>query len=63
MISASFLENMIKEYPEKKVVVFVRTNRLGQVGVVDALKRVDIDSECYAWRHRAKGSVFNPGSI
>lgn len=40
-----FLENMIKEYPEKKVVVFVRTQvRAGRV--MEAMKRVQIDSEC-----------------
>jgi ATP-dependent RNA helicase RhlE len=39
-----FLENMIKEYPEKKLIVFVRTQvRAGRV--VDAMKRVDIHSE------------------
>lgn len=40
-----FLENMIKEYPEKKAVIFVRTQiRAGRV--VEALKRVNIESEC-----------------
>ena len=39
-----FLENMIKEYPEKKLIVFVRTQvRAGRV--VEAMKRVEIHSE------------------
>ncbi|MCH2230668.1 MAG: DEAD/DEAH box helicase [Crocinitomicaceae bacterium] len=40
-----FLENMIKEYPEKKVVVFVRT-QVRAARVMEAMKRVQIDSEC-----------------
>ena len=39
-----FLESMIKEYPEKKVVVFGRTKvRVGRI--VDAMNRVGIESE------------------
>lgn len=39
-----FLENMIKEYPEQKFLVFVRTKvRVGRV--VEAMKRVEIESE------------------
>jgi ATP-dependent RNA helicase RhlE len=39
-----FLENMIKEYPEQKFLVFARTKvRVGRV--VEAMKRVGIDSE------------------
>jgi len=39
-----FLENLIKEYPEKKVVVFARTKvRVGRI--VEAMKRVGIESE------------------
>ena len=39
-----FLENMIKEYPDKKVVVFVRT-KVRVERVVEAMKRVGIESE------------------
>jgi ATP-dependent RNA helicase RhlE len=39
-----FLENMIKEYPDQKFLVFVRTKvRVGRV--VEAMKRVGIESE------------------
>ena len=40
-----FLENMIKEYPQKKFIVFVRT-QIRAKRVLEALKRVEIDSEC-----------------
>lgn len=39
-----FLENMIKEYPDKKVVVFART-KVRVERIVEAMKRVDIESE------------------
>lgn len=39
-----FLENILKEYPDKRILVFVRTKvRAGRV--VAAMKRVEIDSE------------------
>ena len=39
-----FLENIVKQYPEKKVVVFARTKvRVGRI--VEAMKRVQIHSE------------------
>lgn len=39
-----FLENMIKEYPEKKVVVFART-KVRVERIVAAMERVDVKSE------------------
>ena len=39
-----FLENLIKEYPEKKVVVFART-KVRVERIVAAMERVDISSE------------------
>lgn len=39
-----FLENLIKEYPEKKVVVFART-KVRVERIVSAMERVDVSSE------------------
>ena len=39
-----FLENVIKEYPDKKLVVFART-KVRVERIVEAMKRVDITSE------------------
>ena len=40
-----FLENIIREYSQKKIIVFVRT-QIRAKRVLQALKRVKIDSEC-----------------